>query len=56
MLNKRKDEKIQLYRSFSSVPEGSTRRVYSRQFIYSEEKFLSGGLWANARTLTNTDI
>ena len=56
MLNKRKDEKIQLYRKVTQVPEGSTKKVNYRQFIYSEDKFMSGGLYANARTMTNTEV
>lgn len=56
MLNKRKDEKIQLYRKVTQVPEGSTKEVNYRQFIYSEDKFMEGGLWANARTMTNSEV
>ncbi len=56
MLNKRKDEKIQLYHKVTKVPEDSTREVYYRQFIYSEDVFMGGGLYANARTMTNTEV
>lgn len=55
MLNSRKDEKIQLYRQVTTVLEGSTKEVKYRQFIYSEDMFNKGGLWANARTMTNTE-
>lgn len=55
MLNKRKDEKIQLYRLKTIVPEGSTREEKYRQFIYNKDTFDKGGLWANARTMTNTE-
>lgn len=55
-LNHRKDEKIQVYYSTVKVQVGSTREETFRQFIYSQDKFESGGLWANARTLTNTEL
>lgn len=55
-MNTRKDQKIQLYRKVEEVPEGSTRSVYYRQFIYSEDKFMSGGLYANARDMKDTEV
>lgn len=54
-LNKRKDEKIQLYRRVSKRIEGTTKDEYYRSFIYSEDIYERGGLWANARTMTNTE-
>lgn len=55
-LNHRKDEKIQLYRKVTKTEsETSTREYNYRQFIYSQDKFESGGLFANARMLTNTE-
>ena len=55
-MNTRKDQKIQLYRRIEEVPEGSTRSVYYRQFIYSYDKFMSGGLYANARDMKDTEV
>lgn len=55
MLNARKDEKIQLYRKVVEVVEGTTREVNYRQFIYDKNTYDKGGLWANARTMTNTE-
>ena len=55
-MNTRKDEKIQLYRKIVEKQQGSTRDIYYRQFIYSEEKFLSGGLYANARDMKDSEI
>ena len=55
-MNTRKDEKIQLYRAAKMQEEGSTRVSIYREFIYSEDKFMSGGLWANARTMTSSEI
>lgn len=54
-LNKRKDEKIQLYRKMTEVIEGTTREQNYRQFIYNQDKYEKGGLWANARAMTNTE-
>ncbi len=54
--NHRKDEKIQLYRRVTRQEPNSTKDVYYRQFIYSQDKFESGGLFANARTMTNTEV
>lgn len=56
MLNKRKDEKIQLYRKLAQKQQGTTKDVYYRQFIYNNDKFLSGGLYANARDMSTTEI
>lgn len=55
-MNTRKDQKIQLYRKIEEVPENSTRSKYFRQFIYSEDKYMSGGLYANARDMKDTEI
>lgn len=55
-LNHRKDEKIQIYESVTKRDLGSTRESSYRQFIYTEDMFESGGLWANARTLTMTEV
>ncbi len=55
-MNTRKDQKIQLYRKVEEEPEGSTRSVYYRQFIYSEDKFMSGGLYANARDMKDAEV
>lgn len=55
-MNHRKDEKIQLYRQVKKKQEGSTRIDYYREFIYSYDKFMSGGLWANARDMAMTEI
>lgn len=55
-MNKRKDEKIQLYRKVTQNVENTTKRENYRQFIYSEAKYLSGGLWANARDMKGTEI
>lgn len=56
MLNKNKDEKIQLYRRVSATPEDSTREINSRHFIYDYDTFTKGGLWANARMMSNTEV
>lgn len=55
-LNHRKDEKIQIYRRVvkTASPTSTIEHNY-RQFIYSQDKFESGGLFANARMLTNTE-
>lgn len=55
-LNHRKDEKIQIYESITKREEGTTRENSYRKFIYDQDKFESGGLWANARTLTMTEV
>lgn len=55
-LNHRKDEKIQIYYSETIQKTGSTREETNRHFIYNKDKFESGGLFANARTLTNTEL
>ena len=55
-MNKRKDEKIQLYRKLSRKEPNTTKDVLYRQFIYSEEKFLTGGLYAYARDMSTTEI
>lgn len=54
-LNKRKDEKIQFYRRISKRIEGTTREENYRSFIYSKDVYYLGGLWANIRTMTNTE-
>lgn len=56
MLNNRKDEKIQLYKRVSNVSDTSTREIYSRHFIYDYDTFMNGGLWANARMMSNTEV
>lgn len=55
-MNTRKDEKIQLYRKVERKIEGTTRKEAYRQFIYSQAKYLSGGLWANARDISAKEI
>lgn len=55
-LNSRKDEKIQLYRKVLKRQSGSTKDLAYREFIYPESKYLSGGLYANARDMKNTEI
>lgn len=55
-MNTRKDEKIQLYRKVTTREQGSTRDTYYRQFIYSQDKFTSGGLYANARDMKDSEI
>lgn len=56
MLNKRKDEKIQIYIIEERETEGSTVVKKYRKFIYSQDKFDRGGLWANVREMTNTEV
>lgn len=53
-LNHRKDEKIQIY--YTDVVLEGTREQNIRHFIYNQDRFESGGLFANARTLTNTEL
>ena len=55
-MNTRKDEKIQLYRKVVRRQGNSTRDYNYRGFIYSRDKFESGGLWANARAMTSSEI
>lgn len=55
-MNHRKDEKIQLYRTITRKQEGTTKQLKYREFIYSEDKCLSGGLWANARDVSGSEI
>lgn len=55
-MNKRKDEKIQLYRKKTVELSGSTRTAMYREFIYSENTYLSGGLWANAREMQSSEL
>lgn len=55
-MNKRKDEKIQLYRTITRNQEGTTKKLKYRQFIYSYDKFMSGGLYANARDMKGSEI
>ena len=55
-MNKRKDQKIQLYRKESVQVEGSTKVKYYRRFIYSQDQYMNGGVWANARDMSLTEI
>ena len=55
-MNKRKDQKIQLYRKESVQVEGSTKVLNYRRFIYSQDQYMSGGLWANARDMSLSEI
>lgn len=56
MLNKRKDEKIQIYIAEEREEENSTVVKKYRRFIYGRELFEKGGLYANAREMTNTEV
>lgn len=57
MLNKRKDEKIQVYFVYIADPlEGTTVDRKFRHFIYDRDLFERGGIWANAREMTNTEV
>lgn len=55
-MNKRKDEKIQLYRKEQVELTGTTKTAYYRHFIYNEEKYYNGGLWANAREMSASEV
>ena len=55
-MNKRKDEKIQVYKVVTKTQEGTTKKVLYRQFIYSQAIYQSGGLYANARDMKGTEI
>lgn len=55
-MNHRKDEKIQLYRAVKRQVQGTTRTEWIRQFIYSESIFLSGGIYANAREMKDSEV
>ena len=55
-MNKRKDQKIQLYRKESVQVEGSTKVTNYRRFIYSQDQNMSGGLWANARDMSVSEV
>lgn len=55
-MNKRKDQRIQLYRKESVQVEGSTKAKYYRRFIYSQDQYMNGGVWANARDMSLTEI
>lgn len=56
MLNKRKDEKIQVYSPYDyEVPDSTVIKKY-RKFIYDRELFECGGIYANAREMTNTEV
>ena len=55
-MNHRKDEKIQLYRVITKKQEGTTKQLKYRQFIYTYDKFMSGGLYANARDMSGSEI
>lgn len=56
MLNKRKDEKIQVYSVYDHEALDSTVIRKYRKFIYDRDTFERGGIWANARELTNTEV
>lgn len=56
MLNKRKDEKIQIYLSEEHEVEGSTVIRKYRKFIYERAVFEGGGIYVNAREMTNTEV
>lgn len=53
-MNIRKDEKVQVYKTVVQVV--GTREVKYRKYIYSEDIFYSGGLWANARGLLSSEV
>lgn len=55
MLNKRKDERIQVYFAEEHETEGSTVVKKYRRFIYSEDLFENGGIYANAREMSNSE-
>lgn len=55
MLNKRKDEKIQVYKAIKRPVLGTTVVGQYREFIYDRDKFEGGGIYANAREMTNTE-
>ena len=55
-MNKRKDQRIQLYRKESVQVEGSTKAKYYRRFIYSQDQYMNGGVWANARDMSVTEV
>lgn len=57
MLNHRKDEKIQVYRLEEKPisPDSTIDKKY-RKFIYSQDMFERGGIYANAREMTNTEV
>ena len=55
-MNKRKDQRIQLYRKESVQVEGSTKVKYYRRFIYSQDQYMNGGVWANARDMSLTEV
>lgn len=56
MLNKRKDEKIQVYLAEEHEQPDSTIIKKYRKFIYSQDLFERGGIYANAREMTNTEV
>lgn len=56
MLNKRKDEKIQIYVAEEREVEDSTVVKKYRKFIYDREVFERGGIYANAREMSNTEV
>lgn len=56
MLNKRKDQKIQVYQVDEHDDSNSTVIRKHRKFIYDRDTFERGGIWANARELTNTEV
>lgn len=52
-MNKRKDEKIQLYRKKAVEVPNSTAIAFYREFIYPQSV---SGLWANARDMQESEI
>lgn len=52
-LNARKDEKIQIYNTV--IRQVGTLDTKYRKFIYNEEKYIQGGLWANVRALESSE-
>ena len=55
-LNSRKDEKIQIYWTDEKEVEGTTVVKKFRHFIYSRRLFRDGVLWANVRSLKQSEI
>lgn len=56
MLNKRKDEKIQVYLAEEhELPDSTIIKKY-RKFIYNQDMFERGGIYANSREMTNTEV
>jgi len=58
VFNKRKDEKIQVYKpriKSSDNPDSTAKQKY-REFIYDRDTFERGGIWANTRAMTDTEV